>query len=171
MKNNVTKLKLKNDTYSEINEINSKDSTLYNEYIQEKLHIFNNGDFYSKTSKGSIGGSMDENKLLEKYLDKVDQDRRDQEERLSKAVIESEKRNHTERIEFEKRINEDRKASEERLEKKFDQILNSIEKNNKDFESKINKLEDKIDSNNKWIIGVCITTVLSIAALVVSILI
>ncbi|AQW25687.1 hypothetical protein JJB61_11285 [Clostridium perfringens] len=148
-------------------------------YSNKVLNINKNSSLYSKKI---VGDSMEDNKLLEKYLDKVDQDRRDQEERLNNAIVESEKRNHTERTEFEKRILQDRKDSEERIDKKFNQILSSIEKNNErlekrisDIENKIESnsktLENKIDGNNKWIIGVCITTILSIAALVISILV
>ncbi|XZM33952.1 hypothetical protein ACSXAY_02625 [Clostridium perfringens] len=149
------------------------------EYSDKNKNIHSNNGLKSQKI---VGDNMDENQFLNKYLDKVDQDRRDQEERLNNAIIESEKRIHEERVEFEKRILKDRKESEERLEKKFDQLINYIEKNSTKLEDKITnleqefkntseKLEGKIDNNNKWIIGVCLTTILSIAALVVSILV
>lgn len=122
--------------------------------------------------------SMDENKILEKYLDKIDQDRREQEERLSKNIELSEKRIHEERIELERRIMEDAKAREERMEKRFLEVMSSIESTNKKIDDtnnkideKIDKISDKMDSANKWITGLCITTIVGIAAIVVTVMI
>lgn len=74
------------------------------------------------------------------------------------------------KFELEKILSEDRKESEARLNKNIDQILSLIEQQNEKIDSKLGKLEDKIDGNNKWIMGVCLTTILSIAAMVISIL-
>lgn len=99
---------------------------------------------------------LDENKLLEKYLDKIDQDRRDQENRLSKNVQLMEER-------VEKRTRE----TEERIEKKFIETMNALKETN----DKINKLDEKIESTNKWIIGVCLSTILGIAAMVIAVIV
>lgn len=99
---------------------------------------------------------MDENKLLEKYIDKIDQDRRDQEERLSRNVQLMEER-------VEKRTRE----TEERIEKRFIETMDALKETN----NKINKLDEKIDSTNKWIIGVCLSTILGIAAMVIAVIV
>ncbi|MCR1962970.1 hypothetical protein NSA28_04970 [Clostridium perfringens] len=114
---------------------------------------------------------MDENKILEKYLDKIDKDRREQEERLSKNIELSEKRVHDERIELERRIIEDSKAREERMEKRFTEVMNSLEKTNTKIDEKIDKMSEKIDNTNKWIVGLCISTIIGIAAIVVTVIV
>lgn len=101
---------------------------------------------------------MDDNDALEKYLDKVDQDRRDQEERLSKNMNL-----------MEQRITEERRLSEERMEKRFNQVMSSIEKTNDKIDEKVSRIEDKIDNTNKWIIGTCIATILAVAAIAASV--
>ena len=128
-----------------------------------------------------VGDYMEGNQYFEKYLERLEQDRRDLEKRLNNTIIQSEKRIHVERVEFEKRILKDRKESEIRLNKSIDQILSSLEQHNRKIDGTIEKLENKIDrntesmnnkidANNKWIMGVCLTTILSIAAMVISIL-
>ncbi|WWU63773.1 hypothetical protein QJR26_12145 [Clostridium baratii] len=131
---------------------------------------------YNNIDKEVFG--MDENKILEKYLDKIDKDRREQEERLSRSVELSEKRIYEERIELERRIMEDSKAREERLEKRFLEVMGSIENTNKKIDDtnnkideKIDKISEKIDNTNKWITGLCITTIVGIAAIVVTVMI
>ena len=62
---------------------------------------FSEEGIYSEGIKKEVFPNMDDNKILEKYLDRVDQDRRDQEERLSKNMQL-----------MEHRISEERKASE-----------------------------------------------------------
>lgn len=131
--------------------------------------------------------SMDENKLLEKYLDKVDQDRREQEQRLNSNMEK-----------LEERLSKERIASEERLEKLFNETMESIKEtnakidkideklgskidsindridtkidsiNNK-IDSKVDLMYEKMDSTNKWIIGTCIATILAVAAIAASV--
>lgn len=129
---------------------------------------------YDKRNRGSskainweVATDLDDSKILEKYIDKVDQDRRDQEERIASSI------SH-----MEKRITEERRLSEERMEKRFNETMNVMRETN----SQINKLEEKldnktekmiekIDSSNKWIIGICISTIIGIAAMIVTLLI
>lgn len=136
------------------------------EYSNQLENIINN----RIKKREIVGDYMEGNQYFEKYLERLEQDRRDLEQRLNNTIIQSEKRIHVERVEFEKRILEDRKESEVRLNKNIDQILSLIEQQNEKIDSKLGKLEDKIDGNNKWIMGVCLTTILSIAAMVISIL-
>jgi len=108
---------------------------------------------------------------IEKYIERLDQDRRESEQRIRDERKESEDRIRNERKESEKywqiqrdkdhdyyiklcdRLDEDRKLSEERLEKKFDQAINDIR------------------TSKYWIMGVCFATILGIAAMVVAILV
>lgn len=110
---------------------------------------------------------MDDNILLQKYMDKIDQDRRDQEERLSKNM---------QLMEY--RIAEERKASEERLEKMFLSTMESIKDTNKkidDLNGKINENEKtlikEISSANKDIRNISISTIVGIAAMVITVII
>lgn len=95
---------------------------------------------------------MDENKILEKYLDKINQDRRDQEDRLSKNIEL-----------MEKRITEERRLSEERMEKRFIESMEKIDKLEE-------KLDNKLDNTTKWVAATAISTILGIAAMVISVL-
>lgn len=158
-----------------------------------KVHNF---DHYKKYRSNGVeeisldlerGESMDENKLLEKYLDKVDQDRREQEQRLNSNMEK-----------LEERLSKDRIASEERLEKLFnatmdsikgtnakidrideklgskidsinDKIDTKIDNLNNKIDSKVDLMYEKMDSTNKWIIGTCIATILAVAAIAASV--
>ncbi|EIF6165895.1 hypothetical protein LFJ64_002677 [Clostridium perfringens] len=82
------------------------------------------------------------------------------------------------KFELGKILSEDRKKHQDKLDKINDEILNSIENSNtrieKKFENIINDLNnkteimcDKIDSNNKWIMSVCITIILATIILII----
>ena len=136
-------------------------------YINEKSTYINNMEVEKK---------VDDNKILEKYLDKVDQDRRDQENRLNSNMEK-----------MEERLSKERIASEERLEKLFTATMESIKDTNNKIDSindkldikvseinqkldnKVDLMYEKIDSTNKWIIGTCIATILAIAAIAASV--
>lgn len=123
---------------------------------------------YSKdtyTNSMEVSVDMDENKILEKYLDKVDEDRREQELRLNSNIEK-----------MEERLSKERIASEERLEKLFISTMESIKDTNSKIDSindkidnKVDLMYEKIDSTNKWIIGTCIATILAIAAIAASV--
>lgn len=119
--------------------------------------------------------AMDENKILEKYLDKVDQDRRDQEQRLSNNMQSMENRLFEDRKLMEQRITEERRLSEDRMEKKFNEAMEALKSTNAKIDNLDIKLDtetqktiDKIDSTNKWIIGTCIASVLAVAGIAAS---
>lgn len=104
--------------------------------------------------------SMD--KLLEKYIEKVDRDQSDlrndiraSEERIAKNIELSEARN-------EERL----KRMENMINSYIENIDNKIEK----IDNKLDRFEDKIDNNTKHIRNISITTIAGIAALVVSVL-
>lgn len=116
-----------------------------------------------------VTADMDENKILEKYMDKVDQDRRDQDERIYKNM------QH-----MEQRITEERRLSEERLNKKYEDLLKVIEASNNNTNSKLEKLQSNfndeikeikndIKDNTKEVRNISITTILAIAAMVIAI--
>lgn len=101
---------------------------------------------------------MDDNKLLEKYMDKIDQDRRDTEKRISDSI---------ER--FENKVVQDRKESEARIEKRISEAEHRIENRFNSTMDSVEKLNDKIENTNKWIIGTCIATILAVAAIAASV--
>ncbi|OFS22976.1 hypothetical protein [Clostridium sp. HMSC19A10] len=138
----------------------------YSSYIDGKLNINYNKDnnYNDKLNLEGSNVKMDENKMLEKYMDKMDQDRRDQEERLSKNMQL-----------MEQRIVEERRLSEDRIEKKFNETMealkatnNKIEKLEDKLDNKTNMMLEKIDSTNKWIIATCLATILGIAGVAAS---
>lgn len=91
--------------------------------------------------------------------------------------------------ETEKRIYQNNKDLESRIDKNFDDIKNIFKdyKNDikeeikihnthnedhiKRIEESITKLESRIDSTNKWIIGLCITTIIGIATMAITIIV
>jgi hypothetical protein len=132
---------------------------------------------YTNNENVDEGDFMPSNEdYLIKLIEKVEQSN----QQLKIDVVESEKRISEERRESERRITEERRLSEERMEKRFIQAMDSLEKTNdkidslhdkldKKIETKIGDLEEKIDSTNKWIMGVCISTIVGIAAIAASI--
>lgn len=120
---------------------------------------------------------MDNDKILEKYLDSSNQDRRDMEKRLME-----------DRRESESRITEERRLSEGRMEKRFDETMKAVNALNTNIDNlnssidtkittltnnidlKINSLEGKVNENNKFLRNLSISTILSIAALVIAVI-
>lgn len=141
---------------SRVTKFNQKDSGREGKIV----YICNKKDINQE-----VALDMDENKLLEKYLDKVDQDRRDQELRLNSNMEK-----------MEERLSKERIASEERLEKLFSMTMESIketndkiDKINEKIDSKVELMYQKLDDTNKWIIGTCIATILAVAAIAASV--
>lgn len=140
-------------------------------------NLANKGDTFCYNNIKEEVFDMDENKILEKYLDKIDKDRREQEQRLNENIRS-----------MEQRITEERRLSEERMEKKFIEAMDSIKETNKKLDSinskldkkvetinskideKTDKIGEKIDNTNKWIIGVCLSTIIGIAAMVLTVI-
>ncbi|WP_043013154.1 hypothetical protein [Clostridium perfringens] len=71
------------------------------------------------------------------------------------------------KFELEKILSEDRKKYQDNLNKITNDILNSIENNNKQIDSKIENMINKIDKNNKWIMSVCITIIIATIILII----
>lgn len=105
---------------------------------------------------------MDENKLLEKYMDKIDTDQRE----LKLDVREREER-------IEKRVAE----SESRMDMRLDRIERMIISQNEKFDKiddKITKVNeevgDKLEDYRKFMWGIAISIFLAIAAMIVSLI-
>ncbi len=164
------------------NYVNTDNQYIENENIVNG--VFDKNDFYTynlnqlhrnvkngkNKNKERSNVQMEENKILEKYMDKVDQDRRDQEERLSKNM------QH-----MEQRITEERRLSEERLNKKYEDLLKIIETSNNNTNDKLEKLQSNfneqikeiksdIKENTKEVRNISITTIVAIAAMVIAII-
>lgn len=148
--------------YSNIRKFPGKteEKDIYPIYTNGGLSDNINGEGNFEIKKEVAVSTMDENRILEKYMDKIDQDRRDQEERLSNNI----------KL-MENRITEERRLSEERMEKRFNKAMESLEKTNDKIENLESNLTEKIDSTNKWIIGTCLATILGIAALVLTVIV
>ncbi|MDU1077151.1 MAG: hypothetical protein E7A11_04310 [Clostridium sp.] len=116
-------------------------------------------DYNEENSSQVLGGDkMNENNILEKYMDKVDQDRRDQEIRITQNMQL-----------MEQRITEERRLSEERIEKKFNETMQSIKETNLSIDSKFDKLESKYENLKWWIMATCLATILGIVAIAASV--
>jgi len=110
---------------------------------------YNNG-------KGGTGGahSMDTQNHIEKYIDRLDQDRRDMEQRLREDRSAMENR-------IEQRFadaNAEWNRREERIENRFSEVM-----------AKMDRSIDKADETKRWVIGVCIATILGIAAMIITV--
>lgn len=139
----------------------------------QNTHICNNAKSYNQYEE--VSNHMEDNKILEKYMDSVDRNTRDMESRINKAQESSENRmqkKYDEAIEISRQ-------SEERTKERFDKIISSIEKHNDiidtkiemingKLDTKISDLEKKIEGNNKFLRDLSITTIVGIAAMVIS---
>ena len=116
------------------------------------------------------GNVMDNNDLLSKYMDKVDQDRRDSDSRNETRLSNIEERmdNRLNRIEDNiKSYTESVSKSISDLDAKMDLKVSGMQTK---MENKLTQLEGKIDNNNKFILGIAISTIIGIAAIVLSVL-
>lgn len=85
-----------------------------------------------------VSVDMDENKTFEKVLDRMDQDRREQEQRLSKNMEL-----------MEKRIDDERKDSEKRTQDRYDDLVRLIEKTNDKFDKTVDGIHDDFKELSK----------------------
>lgn len=121
----------------------------------------NRSGYASFYTAGEKEDTMDDNKLLEKYMDKVDSDQRD----LKVEMRESERRT-------EKRI----ESSDKRLDEHVSRIVGVIEEQNKKFdkiddkmEAISNKVSEGFNEYRKFMWGIAISILLGIAAMILSI--
>ena len=105
---------------------------------------------------------MDNNDLIMKLIEKVEQSN----QQIKIDLNESEKRVTEDRGESEKRIDNQRQLSEERIEKKFIETMELIRGMSDKIDTKNDKLETKIDGSTKWIMTLCITTIVGIATMI-----
>lgn len=104
----------------------------------------------------------DMDKILEKYIDKMDRDQSD----LRNDIRTSENRT-THLIEkMEERI----QLSDANMEKRMEKIEKLIENNINQNRENSNRLESKIDNNNKFIISISISVIIGVAAMVISVI-
>ena len=100
----------------------------------------------------STGG--DQALELQKYIERLDQDRRDMEQRLTEERRLSEERTET-------RIRD----SEQRMETRFDRI----EQRFNSMETRFDTTADRVLSLKWWILGVCLATIIAIATMVITV--
>lgn len=135
-------------------EIQKKYEEVYNDFrkilLKELLkHI--NLETYSELATTKEGDYMD---WQEKYIDKLDQNinemkqsLRDTENRISEMI--------NKHIEYTTHLDKER----------HDEILKINEK----IDNSIDSINNKIDSTNKWLIGLIITTILAIGSMALSV--
>lgn len=131
-----------------------------NKPIPENYFDFLYKDTYNNNKRSNVvsnnsNGDDNMDKILEKYIDKMDRDQSDlrsdiraSEDRIAKSIELSETRNSEKLSNIETMIKDH---------------FNKIDEN-------YNKLEDKIDNNNKFITSISITTIIGIAAMVITII-
>ena len=122
----------------------------------------------------------DMDKILEKYIDKVDRDQSD----LKRDIVESEKRNEK-RIEEsnkyseqrEERTNKKLEEIEKRTEKKHDEIKqeileikNLIKESIKENKHEIESIANKVDANNKYAASLVVTTAIGITSIIIAVI-
>lgn len=132
------------------------DSILIPDYVYSKLLLSYNKD----KSNNSELNDMD--KILEKYIDKLDRDQSD----LRRDIQSSEERTSHLIEKMERRM----EISDTRMDNRLEKIEKMIEDSIKHNTENSVRLESKIDSNNKFIISISITVIIGVAAMVISIL-
>lgn len=131
-----------------IGELFSKNIEEFNAFFDSTYNNIKNGVVFEniiKNKKEAV--CMDNNQILEKYIDKVDRDQ---------AALRTDIR------ESERRIFSQIKSSEDRM----DLRLNRIEDMISHVNDKIDSVKDHSNDSLKWNIGVAIATIIGIATLV-----
>lgn len=118
---------------------------------------FTKGETIQNDSSGGV--NLDNSKILEKYIESVDKDRREMEQRLSE-----------DRRDMEKRLTEERRLSEDRIEKRMEQVLNTVEKYSSDIKNTIDKVETKVEENSKHMRNLAFTTLWSVIGISVALI-
>lgn len=125
-------------------------------------------------TESQVVSDMAENATFQTLMNKMIQDQSDirrelstSEERTSARVAQVEDR-------MDQRLNriEDMiMRSSDRTDKKIDGMELKLSGFETRFDAKVAALESKVDGNNKWIFGISLTTILGIAAMVITIII
>ncbi len=145
--------------YKETFTVKDANSNLLSDYIYSKLFLSYNKD---KSNNSNSAELKDMDKILEKYIDKMDRDQSD----LRNDIRSSENRT-THLIEkMEERI----QLSDASMEKRMEKIEKMIENNINQNRDNSTRLESKIDNNNKFIISISISVIIGVAAMVISLL-
>ena len=110
------------------------------------------------TYNDANGGAADMD--LEKYIDRLDQDRRETEARIREEQKAMEQR----RIEEQKAM--ELRRAEERKEFREEMASMRLE-----MREGFNRLDSRIEGLRWWILGVCITTIVGIAAMVITVVV
>jgi len=109
-------------------------------------------------SELEVESVMNEQEYIDKYISKLEDDRREQEKRLS-----------TNMQLMEQRITEERRLSEKRIEDRFNEVMTALEKTNESTKNAVKDIEAKVDANNKFMRNIQITTILGIGAMVLAV--
>jgi gas vesicle protein len=114
--------------------------------IQSRKSSKINSKYVSASDIINIGGDeeMDNNQILEKYIDLSNQNAA--------------------------QIKEDMRLLDERISRNVENISTKIDRVVDEIHDMDNRINAKIDSANKWIIGFVITTAISIAAIAITVI-
>ena len=103
---------------------------------------------------------------IQRYIDRLDQDRRDTEQRLNASITQ-----------VEQRLNESIVQVEQRLNESIAQTNVNIVQTEQRLESKIDKLEGKIDTfvaetktAHKWLIGIVVGSMVSATGVILTVI-
>lgn len=150
---------------SELPKYSTDESYTLNMLVQELMQSKKQSYFTSETAIGEDyqyrriynrakeEDRMNDNDLLKAYMDKISQDQ---------TEIRTDSRESERRI--SERINEIEKRMDTRLNRIEDMIASSTKKT----DTAINNLKESVDSKMRWVVGTSITTILGIAAMVVT---
>ena len=99
---------------------------------------------------------MNNDNILERYINKVDRDQSD----LRNDIRES-----------ERRTQENLSKIEERMDTRLNRIENMMSKQNDVIDKLKDDLIEKMDASQKWIVGIAIVTILGISSMVIAVLV
>lgn len=145
----------------------------YDDYLP---NIYNSElkDYRQEQSASLEGQNMDNNELLNRYIEKFDRDQSD----LRQDIRESEKRINERTMAVEERMDNRLNRIEDLIQsqittmnQKFDGADKKIDTIKTSVDQKIDNVKMSIDSTNKWIIGMAITVMIGVAAIVVTVFI
>ena len=128
------------------------DYKLIEEESANKINSYSNGNTMNNAVKKEVA-KMDSDKILEKYLERLESDRKDSEQRTREDMKSS-----------EARLYEDRKMSEQRLTTMYDATQTVI----KEMNTKLDKVSETSVATTRWVIGLVISAILSLFGVSIS---